>query len=81
MTPNLNSCQIRGNVVETFEMGGDIVLRVSITGGSVDILSDIRETFHLGDVLLLEGEFRPCSVKPALDREDHHTPLDADSLA
>ena len=81
MTPKLNSCQIRGNVVEALEMGGDIILRVSITAGSVDILSEARDRFHLGDAVLLDGEFRPCSVKPALDEEDNRTPLDADFLA
>ena len=81
MTPKLDSCQIRGSVVETIEMGGRTILRVSITGGSLDFLSDPDNTFHLGDPLLLNGEFRPCSVKPALDPENHHTDQDADFLS
>jgi hypothetical protein len=81
MTPKLDSCQIRGKVVETIQMGGRIVLRVSITGGSLDFLSHLDDTFHLGDSLLLDGEFRPCSVKPALDPGNHHTVQDADFLS
>ncbi len=80
MTPKLDSCQIRGNVIEAFEMGGQSVLRVSITGGSLDFLSDPESRFHLGDSLLLNGEFRLCSARPALDPEEHHTVADADLL-
>jgi hypothetical protein len=81
MTPNLDSCQIRGSVVETIEMDGRTVLRVSITGGSLDFVSDADDTFHLGDSLLLHGEFRLFSVKPVPDPEDHHTVQDADFLS
>ncbi|HEX7574701.1 MAG TPA: hypothetical protein VF514_16560 [Bacteroidota bacterium] len=81
MTPKVNSSQIRGSVVETFEMGGRVVIRLSITGGSLDFLSEPADTFHLGDTLLLAGEFRLCSVKPALDTENHHQVPDADFLS
>jgi hypothetical protein len=81
MTPKLDSCHIRGNVIEAFEIGGKIVLRLSITGGSLDFLSDPNNTFHLGDTLLLDGEFRLCSSKPALDPEDHHQVTDADFIS
>jgi hypothetical protein len=72
MTPKLDSCHIRGSVIEAFEMRGQNVLRVAITGGSLDFLAAPESTFHLGDTLLLDGEFRLCSAKPALDHEDHH---------
>jgi hypothetical protein len=81
MTPKINSSQIRGSVIETLEMGGRVVIRLSITGGSLDFLSEPANTFHLGDTLLLDGEFRPCSVKPALDPENHHPVPDADFLS
>ncbi len=81
MTPKVNSCQIRGSVIETFEMGGQIVIRLSITGGSIDFLSEPGNTFHLGDTLSLDGDFRPCSAKPALDTENHHPVQDADFLS
>jgi len=81
MTPKPDSCRIRGSVIETIEMGGQIVIRLSIIGGSLDFLSDHNETFHLGDTLILDGEFRPCSVKPALDMEEDHTVPGADSPA
>lgn len=81
MTPNLDRCQIRGSVVETIEMDGQTVFRVSITGGSLDFVSRTEDTFHLGDSLLLNGEFRLFSVKPVPDPEDHHTVQDADFLS
>jgi|GEM_PF-3375298 len=81
MTPKPDSCQIRGSVIEAFEMRGESVLRVSITGGSLDFLSDPESRFHLGDALVLEGEFRLCSARPALDPEDHTTIADADFLS
>jgi hypothetical protein len=81
MTPKLDSCQIRGTVIEAFVMGGQSVLRVSITGGSLDFLSDPESRFHLGDTLLIDGEFRVCSARPGLDPEDHHSIADADFLA
>ena len=81
MTPKLDSCQIRGHVIEAFELRGKSVLRVSITGGSLDFLSDPESSFHLGDSLLLDGEFRLFSARPALDPEDHHPVADADFLA
>jgi len=81
MTPKLDSCQIRGSVIETIEMGGRLIIRLSVTGGSLDFLSDNKEPFHLGDTLVLDGEFRPCSVQHALDMEDGHPIPDADFLA
>ena len=81
MTPKIDTGQIRGSVIETFEMGGRIVIRLSITGGSLDFLSEPADTYHLGDTLLLEGEFRPHSVRPALDPENHHPIPDADFLS
>jgi hypothetical protein len=76
----INGSQIRGSVIETLEEGGRVVVRLSITGGSLDFLSEPSDTFHLGDTLLLDGEFRLCSVKPALDTEIHHQVPDADFL-
>jgi hypothetical protein len=81
MTPKVNSSQIRGSVIETFEMGGRTVIRLAITGGSLDFLSEPDSRFHLGDTLLLDGEFRPCSVRPALDPENHHPVPGADFLS
>jgi hypothetical protein len=81
MTPKACNSQIRGSVIQTFETGGRIVIRLAITGGSLDFLSEPPGTFHLGDTLLLEGEFHPCSVKPALEPESHHQVPDADFLS
>ena len=81
MTPKINSSQIRGSVIETMETGGRVVIRLSITGGSLDFLSEPADTFHLGDTLLLDGEFRVCSVKPVPETESHHQVLDADFLS
>jgi hypothetical protein len=81
MTPEVNTIQIRGSVVETFEMGGRVVIRLSITGGSLDFLSEPADAIHLGDILLLDGEFRPCRVQPALGPEDPHQVPDADFLS
>jgi len=81
MTLKVDSCQIRGSVVETFETGGRVVIRLSVTGGSLDFVSGHDETFHLGDTLLLDGEFRLHSVKTALETEDHHQIPDADFLS
>lgn len=81
MTPKPDSCQIHGSVIETLEMHGKTIIRLSITGGSLDYLCGREETFHLGDALVLDGEFRPCSVKSSLDIENHHTVSDADFLA
>ncbi|HMK39067.1 MAG TPA: hypothetical protein VK569_06975 [Bacteroidota bacterium] len=81
MTPKLDSCQIRGAVVETIETGGRLIVRLSVTGGSLDFISENNESFHLGDTLVLDGEFRPCSVKHALDIEDSHAIPDADFLS
>jgi hypothetical protein len=81
MIPKASSSRIRGSIIETFEMGGRTVIRLAITGGSLDFLTEPDTTFHLGDILLLDGEFRPCSVKPALDIENHHPVPDADFLS
>ncbi len=81
MNPKLDICHIRGSVIEAFDMGGQHVLRLSITGGSLDFLSDPESTFHLGDTLILDGEFRLCAAKPALDIEDHHQVTGADFLS
>jgi hypothetical protein len=81
MTPNVNSSQIRGSVVGTFEMGGRVVIRLSITGGSLEFLSEPADTFHLGDTLALDGDFHLHSVQTALDPENHHQIPDADFLS
>ena len=81
MTPNIDTCQIRGSVIETLEIGGKTVVRLLITGGSLEVLSDPDCAFHLGDSVLLSGEFRPCSVKHALDQESHLPVMDADFLS
>ena len=81
MTPKVDSSQIRGSVVETFEMGGRVVIRLSVTGGSLDFVSEPDDTFHLGDTLLLDGEFRLHSAKTALETENHHQIPDADFLS
>jgi hypothetical protein len=81
MTPKPDTCKIHGSVIETLEIGGKTIIRLSITGGSLDYLCGRGETFHLGDTLVLDGEFRPCSVKSSLDIENHHAVSDADFLA
>jgi hypothetical protein len=81
MIPKVDSSQIRGSVVETFEMGGRVVIRLSVTGGSLDFVSEPDDTYHLGDTLLLDGEFRLHSAKTALETEDHHQIPDADFLS
>jgi hypothetical protein len=81
VTPKIDSCQIRGSVIETVEMGGKTVVRLLITGGSLDVLSEPGCAFHLGDSVVLNGEFRPCSVKHALDKESHLPVMDADFLS
>jgi hypothetical protein len=81
MIPKVDSSQIRGSVVETFEMGGRVVIRLSVTGGSLDFVSESDDTYHLGDTLLLDGEFRLHSAKTALETEDHHQIPDADFLS
>ena len=81
MTPKLDGCQIRGSVIGTFEMGGKTVIRVSITGGSLDFLSDTHDTFHLGDTLDICGEFRSSSVQPAPEADSDQTASEADFLS
>jgi len=81
MTPKLDGCQIRGSVIGTFEMGGKTVIRVSITGGSLDFLSDTHDTFHLGDTLDICGEFSSSSVQPAPEAEGHQSVPGTDFLS
>ena len=81
MTPKTETCQIRGSIVEAIEIEGRSILRVALTGGSIDFVADPGETFHLGDTLILDGEFHPRCVRHALDEEIHPNLLDADFLS
>jgi len=81
MTPKSETCQIKGSIVEAIEIEGRTILRVALTGGSIDFVAEAGDTFHLGDVLLLEGEFRPQCVRHALEGERHPDLLDADFLS
>jgi len=81
MTPKIETCQIKGSIVEAMEIEGRSILRVALTGGSIDFVADPGDTFHLGDIVLLDGEFRPRCVQHALDGEIHPNLLDADFLS
>jgi len=81
MTPKLETCQIKGSVVEAMQIEGRSILRVALTGGSIDFVADPGDTFHLGDTVLLEGEFHARCVRHALDEESHPNLLDADFLS
>jgi len=81
MTPKTETCQIKGSIVQAMEIEGRSILRVALTGGSIDFVAHPGDTFHLGDVVLMEGEFRPRFVQHALEGESHPDLLDADFLA
>jgi hypothetical protein len=50
------TCRLRGRVVESFEVDGVHLLRLTITGGDIEIPARTLDGAHLGDALQVEGD-------------------------
>jgi hypothetical protein len=62
------TCRLRGRVIESFEVDGVYLLRLTITGGDIEIPSRTLDAVHLGDALQVEGDIlhAQLTVNPEL---------------
>jgi len=62
------TCRLRGRVIESFEVDGVYILRLTITGGDIEIPARTLDAAHLGDALQVEGDILPThlTVNPEL---------------
>lgn len=51
------TCHLCGRVIESFEVDGEYLLRLTITGGDIEIPAGTLDAAHLGDTLQVEGDF------------------------
>mgnify|MGYP001355556190 CR=1 FL=1 len=61
------SCRLTGPVIETFEVGGRKVVRLAVSGGTIDIEAGLVDGAHLGDAMLIEGTLTAFKVTPQPD--------------
>jgi hypothetical protein len=53
--PDTGTCRLHGKVIESFEVDGVHLLRLTITAGDIEIPARTHDTAHLGDTMQVEG--------------------------
>jgi hypothetical protein len=76
--PVAGAFSLTGTVIEAFESDNQSILRLTITGGTVDVPVAPGEGAHLGETLRLEGVLRLKSMKAEPEHRASIEPLHHD---